>query len=109
MFKKEMLIQYAFGVELMPDQCCVVNTGLPSARYQMLAEVVTVGLFASPPLTYPLHHHIYEVCQMLSWRTKNGPHFINFLDTVTNVVPLCSVHQAPSYVPIVTFLAPFPT
>ncbi len=39
----------------------------------------------------------FIVCQMLSWRTKNWSHFINIWDTVTNVIPLCSVHQAPSY------------
>ncbi len=46
-------------------------------------------------------------CQMLSWRTKNGPHFNNIWDTVTNVVPLYSVHQAPSYEPNLTLLAGF--
>ncbi len=47
------------------------------------------------------------VCQMLSWRTKNWPHFINISDTVTNVIPLHSVHQAPSYEPNLTLLAWF--
>ncbi len=51
----------------------------------------------------------YKVCQMLSWRTKNSSHFINIWDTVTNLVPLHSVYQAPSYELILTFLAPFPT
>ena len=50
-----------------------------------------------------------EVCQMLSWRSKNGPHSNNIWDTVTNLVPLHSVHQAPSYEPILTLLAPFLT
>ncbi len=47
------------------------------------------------------------VCQMLSWQTKNSSHFINIWDTVTNVVPLHSVHQAQSYEPILTLLAWF--
>ncbi len=50
-----------------------------------------------------------KVCQMLFWQTKNGPHFTNIWDTVTNVVPLHSVHQAPSYEPNLIFLAQFPT
>ncbi len=50
-----------------------------------------------------------EVCQMLSRRTKNSSYFINIQDTDTKVVPLHSAHQAPSYEPILTFLAPFPT
>ncbi len=44
---------------------------------------------------------------MLSWRTKNSSHFINIWDTVTNVIPLHSVHQAPLYEPIFTLLAWF--
>ncbi len=47
------------------------------------------------------------VCQILSWRTKNRPYFISVLDTVTVVVPLHSVYQAPSYGPILTLLAWF--
>ncbi len=54
------------------------------------------------------HDDFCKVCQMLSWRTKNWPHFINIRDTFTNVVPLHSVYQAPSYEPTLTFLAPFP-
>ena len=49
-----------------------------------------------------------KVCQMLPWRTKNWPHFINIWDTVTNVIPLCSLYQAPSYESNHTLLAPFP-
>ncbi len=48
-----------------------------------------------------------KVCQMLSWRTKNSLHSINIWDTVTNVVPLHSVDQAPSYEPSFTLLAGF--
>ncbi len=48
-----------------------------------------------------------KVCQMLSWRTKNGTHSINIGDTVTNVLPLCSVYQAPSYEPSHTLIAWF--
>ncbi len=58
------------------------------------------------------HGHLITysiVCQMLSWRTENSLHSINIWDTVSNVVPLCSVSQAPSYEPNLTFLAPFPT
>ena len=43
-----------------------------------------------------------KVCQMLSWQTKNWTHSINIWDIVTNLVPLYSVHQAPSYEPSVT-------
>ena len=50
-----------------------------------------------------------KVCQMLSWQTKNQPHFINIRDTVTNMVLLHSVHHALSHEPILTLLAPFPT
>ncbi len=46
---------------------------------------------------------------MLSWRTKNSSDFINICDTVTNLIPLCSVYEASSYESILTFLAPFPT
>ena len=41
-------------------------------------------------------HNIYPKCQMLSWRTKNWPHFINIWDTITSVIPLRSVHEVPS-------------
>ncbi len=47
------------------------------------------------------------VCQVLSRRTKNWSHFINIWDTVTNVVPFCSVYQAPSYEPNLTLLSWF--
>ena len=40
---------------------------------------------------------------------KKWAHSINIWDTVTNVLPLCSVYQAPSYQPNLTLLAPFPT
>ena len=33
-----------------------------------------------------------KVCQMFSWWMKNGPHFINIRETVTNAVPLHSVN-----------------
>ncbi len=46
---------------------------------------------------------------MLSWRTKNPLYSINIQDTVTNVVLLCSLYQAPSNEPNLTFQAPFPT
>ena len=45
---------------------------------------------------------------MLPWRKKNAPYLINIWDTATNMVPLCSVHQAPSCEPNLTFLAQFP-
>ncbi len=48
-----------------------------------------------------------KVCQMLFWQTKNSLYSINIKDTVTNGVPLCPVHQAPSYGPILTLLAWF--
>ncbi len=44
---------------------------------------------------------------MLSWWTKNSLYFINILDTVTNVVSLCSVYQTQSYEPNLTLLAWF--
>ncbi len=47
------------------------------------------------------------LCRMLSWWTKDLAHSI--CDTFTYVVPLCSLYQAPSYRPNLTFLAPFPT
>ena len=47
------------------------------------------------------------VSQMLSWRTKNSLYCINIWDTVTNVLLLCSVLQAPSYEPSLTLLTPF--
>ncbi len=58
-------------------------------------------------ITFQMHVKVTIVCQMLSWRTKEWPHFINIWDTVTNVVPLHSVHQAPSYEHILTLLAWF--
>ena len=36
---------------------------------------------------------------------KIGPHFINIWDIVTNVVPLHSVNQAPSYKPNLTLIS----
>ena len=45
------------------------------------------------------------VSQMLSWWTKNSLYSNKIHDTVTNGVPLCSVHQAPSYEPNLTLLA----
>ena len=50
---------------------------------------------------------ITKVCQMLSRWTKNSLYSTNIQDTVTNVVPLCSVYQAPLYVPNLTLLAWF--
>ena len=44
---------------------------------------------------------------MLSWWTKNWPHSSNIWDTLTNVAPLHSVYQAPSYEPGYTLLASF--
>ncbi len=46
---------------------------------------------------------------MLFLWTKNSLYSINIQDTVTNMVPFCSVYQAPSYESNLTFLAPFPT
>ena len=48
-----------------------------------------------------------KVCQMSSWWMKDWLHSINIWDTVTNVVPLCPVYQAPSYEPNPTLLAPY--
>ncbi len=48
-----------------------------------------------------------EACQMLSWRTKNWPYSINIWDTVTKVLPLFSVYQAPSYESNLTLLTWF--
>ena len=50
-----------------------------------------------------------KVCQMLSGQTKNSLYSLNIQDAVTNVVPLCSVCQAPSYEMNLTFLTPFAT
>ncbi len=50
-----------------------------------------------------------RVRQMLSWWTKNSLHSIQYLNTVTKVLPLCSVCQAPSYESNLTLLTPFPT
>ena len=50
-----------------------------------------------------------NVSQMLSWWMKSWSHSISIWDTVTKVVPLCSVCQAPSYESNLTLLAPFPT
>ncbi len=61
----------------------------------------------SSHISYSHHDQMHIVCQMLFWRTKNWPHFINICDTVTTLVPLHSVHQAPSYGPNVTLLAWF--
>ena len=46
---------------------------------------------------------------MLSWWTKKSLRSINIWNTITNMLPLCSVHQAPSYESNITLLAPFPT
>ena len=51
----------------------------------------------------------YILCQMLSWWTKNFPHSINVWDRLTNLIPLCSVYQTPSYEHNLTLLAPFAT
>ncbi len=48
-----------------------------------------------------------KVCQMLSWWTKYSLYSINIGDTVSKVIPLCSVYQAPSYGPKLTLLAWF--
>ncbi len=52
---------------------------------------------------------IGTLSQMLSWWTKNSLHIINIWDTVTKVLPLCSVFQAPSHESNLTLLAPFAT
>ncbi len=46
-----------------------------------------------------------KVCQMLSRRMKNWFHFTNIWDTVTNVVPSCSVYEVPSHESNLTLLA----
>ena len=48
-----------------------------------------------------------KVCQILFWRTINSHHSINICDTVTKVLPLCSVFQAPSYETNLTLLTWF--
>ncbi len=53
------------------------------------------------------HINMVKACQMISWRMKNGPHFIIIRDTVTNVVALHSLHQAPLYDHNLTSLAWF--
>ncbi len=53
----------------------------------------------------PTSHTLPKVSEMLSWSTKNPLHSINIWDTVTKVVPLCSLYQAPSYEPNLTLLA----
>ena len=55
------------------------------------------------------YHTVDTICQMSSWWTKNSLHSINTRDTVTNLVPSCSVHQAPVYESNLTLLAPVPT
>ena len=47
-----------------------------------------------------------KVGQMLSWSTTNSSHSINIRDIVTQVVLLYSLHQAPTYEPNFTLLAP---
>ena len=49
------------------------------------------------------------VCQLLLWWTKNLPYSTNSWDTVTKVVILCSISQAPSHEPNCTLLELFPT
>ncbi len=53
--------------------------------------------------------HSCKLCQMLPWWTKNSLHSIIICDTVTTVLPLYSVYQAPSYEPNLTSLAAFPS
>ncbi len=48
-----------------------------------------------------------EVCQILFWWTKYSLHSINIRDTVTEVLPLYSVYQAPFYESDLTLLAWF--
>ena len=45
------------------------------------------------------HQLMTKVCQILSRWTKNSLHPINIYDTVTKVLPSCSVYRAPSYEP----------
>ena len=49
------------------------------------------------------------LCQMSYWWTKKWSHSINIWDTVTNVVPMYSVHRTPLYEPSLILLAPFST
>ena len=51
-----------------------------------------------------LPRYVVKGCQMLSRRTKNYFYFINIGDTVTNVLPLCSVYKVSSYEPNLTLL-----
>ena len=37
------------------------------------------------------------VCQIFPWKKKNSLYSISIWDTVTKLLPLCSVYQAPSY------------
>ena len=61
---------------------------------------------ASSRAKFQLTGAIIRVCQMLSWWTKNSYHSINIRDIVRQVVPRYSVHQAPTYEPNLTLLAP---
>ncbi len=72
---------------------CVESQLITSFRLASLRQTSTVD---------------YRVCQMLSWCTKNSLHSINIWDTVSDVLPLCSVYQAPSYEPNLAFLGQFP-
>ncbi len=85
----------------------------PSVCLAVCLPVWLAGGLQLPPVPYPAPapcpKHYHRVCQMLSLQTKNWPHSINIWDTVTNVVPLCSVHQAPFSEPNLTLLVPFPT
>ena len=84
--------------------------GLPEPKLTALSDKVK---------WYPEFHFILitqmsdtistKVCQMLSQWTKTSLHSINFWDTVTKLLPLCSIYHVPFYVPNLTLLAPFPT
>ena len=50
---------------------------------------------------------VAKVCQILSRSTENSRHSINIWDTVTKMLPLCSLYQASSYEPSLTLLAWF--
>ncbi len=90
-------------VKLLPSSCLWNAGGQEMAKRTLHGNCIP----AISCLCLSSNDIVIKVCQMLSWRTKNWPHSINIWDTVTHVLPLCSVYQAPSYESHLTLLAAF--
>ena len=87
-----------------PDYAAPISALPPKV---ILQEESQMEVSASP--AFQCLDEVSILCQMLILWTNSSLHSINIWDTVTQVVPLCSVYQAPSYESNITLVVQFST